>query len=138
MRGIVISTELELVTDTCCKCGIVFAVPARFQNERRRDHATFYCPSGHPLHYGAESPEEKLRRDLNRQRQNNAYLEDEAKRQRERAEASERQAAARKGVITRLKKRAAGGVCPCCNRTFSALAQHMKTQHPGFVAEEVT
>jgi hypothetical protein len=24
-------------------------------------------------------------------------------------------------------------VCPCCHRTFQALARHIKTKHPGVV-----
>ena len=30
----------------------------------------------------------------------------------------------------RLKRLASGGVCPCCNRTFSNMARHMRSQHP--------
>jgi hypothetical protein len=32
----------------------------------------------------------------------------------------------------RLKKRIKNGVCPCCHRTVSQLARHMKTKHPDF------
>lgn len=32
----------------------------------------------------------------------------------------------------RLATRANHGVCPCCKRTFSQLARHMKTKHPDF------
>jgi 4-hydroxy-3-methylbut-2-en-1-yl diphosphate synthase IspG/GcpE len=31
-----------------------------------------------------------------------------------------------------LAKRAKAGVCPCCNRTFSNMAEHMKKQHADF------
>ncbi len=38
--------------------------------------------------------------------------------------------------MTKVKKRAANGVCPCCNRTFSDLARHMKAKHPDFAEGE--
>ena len=53
---------------------------------------------------------------------------------REEAEASLQ---ATKGVVTRLKKRAIAGVCPCCNRTFQQLAAHMAHKHPDYKQPEV-
>lgn len=41
-----------------------------------------------------------------------------------------------KGEVTKLKKRIANGVCPCCKRSFCNLAAHMKTQHPEYTKEE--
>lgn len=35
----------------------------------------------------------------------------------------------------RIKKRAAAGTCPCCKRTFSNMAEHMKKEHAAFVVE---
>ena len=37
-----------------------------------------------------------------------------------------------KGAKTKLKKRIANGVCPCCNRTFVNVQRHMATQHKDF------
>jgi hypothetical protein len=37
--------------------------------------------------------------------------------------------------VTKLKKRTSAGTCPCCTRTFANMAEHMKKQHPDFVAE---
>lgn len=37
----------------------------------------------------------------------------------------------------RLKKRAAAGTCPCCKRSFSNMATHMRKQHPAYVADNV-
>jgi hypothetical protein len=34
--------------------------------------------------------------------------------------------------MTRIKKRVAAGVCPCCNRSFKDLARHMAGQHPDY------
>jgi hypothetical protein len=37
--------------------------------------------------------------------------------------------------VKKLTKRTAAGTCPCCQRTFSNMAEHMKHQHPQFVAD---
>jgi hypothetical protein len=45
---------------------------------------------------------------------------------------AKRSLAAQKGVTTRIKRRVANGVCPCCKRTFQDLARHMAGQHPRY------
>ena len=45
---------------------------------------------------------------------------------------------AAKGQISKLKKRASAGVCPCCNRSFQNLRRHMGNKHPEFVGEQET
>jgi hypothetical protein len=70
-------------------------------------------------------------------KQDAARLEDEIRAEREWRKQAQNQARAFKGRVTRLKNRAAAGVCPCCNRTFAQLARHMATKHKGFTAEEV-
>jgi hypothetical protein len=42
-----------------------------------------------------------------------------------------------KGALIKQKKRVGNGACPCCKRTFSALARHIKTQHPDFTCDAV-
>lgn len=120
----------QLATEICCNCGIEFAMPERFQRACQADSKKyFYCPNGHSQHY-AESAADVLRRERDRLKQQAARLEDEAREAREREESAKRQAAAFKGVATRIKNRVKHGVCPCCNRTFQDLARHMKSQHP--------
>lgn len=107
-------------------------MPTEFNNIRRNDHKTFYCPSGHPQSYQGESEAEKFRRERDRLAQRIAERDDDLKRQRERAEAAERRSAAARGQITKIKNRVGHGICPCCNRTFENLHRHMTTQHPTF------
>jgi hypothetical protein len=126
----------NLYVQECCVCFIRFAVPKSFDDARRRDGKSFFCPVGHSQSY-TESENDRIRRERDRLKQEQARLNDEVNRQRELCEAAERSASARKGQITRLKKRAAAGVCPCCNRSFENLKNHMSAKHPGFVAEEV-
>ena len=84
-----------------------------------------------------ESEEDKLRHERDRLQQQLAQKDDAIAYQRQMRETAERQAAAKRGQVTKLKKRAAAGVCPCCNRTFVELQRHMATKHPTFTAEEV-
>lgn len=115
----------------CASCGIRFGVPEGWGEQRRKDKGDIYCPNGHVMNY-RESEADKLRSERDRLAQQIAQRDDEIRAQREMREAAERSAAALKGQITKLNKRTAAGVCPCCNRTFTALHRHMKTKHPDF------
>lgn len=129
-----VNVTTKFITHTCAThgCGVAFAIEDGFDDRRRDDKRTFYCPSGHSLSYGGDT---------------------EAVKQRKRAEKLERQLAARdadlrleqtrltnernahratKGVLTKTKKRVANGVCPCCKRHFVDLERHMTGQHPDF------
>ena len=127
----------NMAIEICCDCGIEFHVPVQFQRAcQENSKKSFHCPNGHSQHY-TESEADKLRRERDKLKQEQAYLNDRLRQLRDEREAAERSASARKGVITRMKKRAAAGVCQCCNRTFQNLANHMANKHPKFVAEEV-
>ena len=112
---------------TCYKCGIYFGLPDHYLKCRREDKADFWCPNGHQQAF-TESTADKLRRERDRLQQQMARVEEEASLARLRAEKAER-------ATKRLKKRTAAGTCPCCQRTFSNMAEHMKHQHPEFVSE---
>ena len=116
---------VTLETITCYLCAMVFAVPAEWKQFRRNDHASFYCPNGHGQSYLARSEAERLKIDLEREQRQTATF-------RERAIGAERAKDKAEKSIDRLKKRAAAGVCPCCNRTFAQLTEHMKSKHPQF------
>jgi len=122
---------------SCSECGIVFGVPDGWHESRRNDGKSFYCPNGHGQHYPkGESEKEKLRRERDLLAQRVAQRDDEIKRQRELKEAAERREAVQKANVTKLKKRAGAGICPCCNRTVLALQRHMASKHPGFQKEQ--
>lgn len=125
-----------LVLEHCPKCGVPFGMEAGYKLERLNRRDTFYCPSGHPQHYIGKTEAEKAREEAERQRiRADGYeqLADERAVQRDHAR---RQAAASRGVVTRIKRRIGKGVCPCCNRTFADLGRHMAGQHPDFAAQE--
>jgi len=125
-----------LITVNCYKCNEPFGIEQGTRRVFLRSHQNFFCPFGHPQHYiEGDSEETKLRRERDRLKQNAAYLEEQFKRAKAQAEHERRRANGYKGHATRITKRAKAGVCPCCNRSFVALARHMKTQHPDFTAE---
>jgi len=113
-------TESMTVTD-CAQCGVVFALPTTYVSRRRDDGLTFYCPNGHLLSY--TGGDKKRIRDLEA---NLEFVRGQRDGQERRAEAALRSLSATKGVVTKLKKRAAAGICPCCNRHFDALESHME------------
>lgn len=125
------TVQETIETLECASCAMTFGVPGRFVNDRRSDHKNFYCPVGHINSYSGESDEEKFRRERDIARQQLARVEDEKL---EALRAVERARAETK----KLKKRAASGTCPCCRRSFSNMTEHMKKQHPKFVAAEIT
>jgi hypothetical protein len=124
--------------ETCCECQAPFAMSDQAYRyaQDKGPRFNFSCPYGHPQHYTkGESEEEKLRRERDRLKQEQARYEQELAETRDRVASAERRASAARGQVTKLKKRAANGICPCCNRTFVNLQRHMTSQHPGFLAE---
>lgn len=129
----------DLVAIKCYKCEVRFGLNSAYYEGAKQagPRHSWFCPNGHEQHFAyGPSETEKLRKDLETQKQQNAMWAETANEQRQRAEAAERSASAQRGVVTRLKNRAAAGICPCCNRTFINLQKHMAGQHPGFAAKE--
>lgn len=119
----------------CANCHLPFGVTAAFDKARRDDHGTFYCPSKHQNYYPQKSDEEKLRDQLAREKRLRDSTEAQLTHTRDQLQATEYQRRAQKGANTKLRKRIAAGVCPCCNRTFQDLARHMNGQHPDYLIE---
>jgi hypothetical protein len=113
----------ELTVVECANCEIAFAVPVRFEENRREDHQTFYCPRGHYNYYPHKTDKEKLRQQL-------AAAQGRVVHERDQREAVEKSLRATKGHLTRVKKRVSHGVCPFCNRHFNELEAHVATKHP--------
>jgi len=122
---------LELVG--CPECCIQFGIPLAVEQQLRGNHQTFYCPRGHPLSFREKSESDRLRDSLLREQERVQQQQRELDRQREYRQHAERSAAAYKGQTTRLRKRIAAGVCPCCQRQFQNLRTHMAQKHPDFV-----
>lgn len=115
---------IEFVTEHCCNCHMPFAMTKQFQLKRRKDRELFYCPAGHGQHYTGPSEESKLRQEIERKA---SMLEAE----RARAEKIQQERDEIQRAHTRMRTRVMNGVCPCCNRTFQNLLNHMRTEHAG-------
>ncbi len=117
------------VFSDCITCGVPYSVPKSLWDKQRQSGGFHHCPNGHSQGWNREASEdERVRRERDRLKQDAARLADEIAAQRARAEKAE-------AATKRLKKRTAAGTCPCCQRTFSNMAEHMKHQHPEFVCE---
>lgn len=119
---------------SCTSCGIRYLVPTDWRRDKQHNRGSGSCPNGHAWQY-TTSEADKLRAERDRLKQNEAYLNDRVRELVDARDRETRRVTAAKGQITKLKKRASNGVCPCCNRTFADLARHMAGKHPGFVAE---
>jgi len=127
-------TEVELSYIECW-CGLPFALPTRLKNTCLETGDSFHCPLGHKNTY-KESRADKYRREAEKLKQRLAHKDDIITRERRDREHAERSAAGLRGHITKLRKRASAGVCPCCNRQFQDLYRHIKTKHPEFSNSE--
>lgn len=114
-----------LATETCCSCGMLFAVPSDFQARRKDDHKSFYCPSGHCQSYTGATEAMKLRKELDAKERDLRNATARALT----AESERRQIAK---AHDKMRKRIVNGVCPCCNRSFENLRMHMQTEHADF------
>jgi hypothetical protein len=135
-KGASFMKTITLETEICCNCGIPFAMPSDFRSVCLNDPLKFfYCPNGHRQHY-EKSRESRLREEAEAQlRAKNLELE-KAERQlwTETQERQRQERIAKKGA--RDLKRLHNGVCSCCKRTFSNLAEHIKTEHPELIGKE--
>jgi len=135
LAGHIITTSTKLVTEECISCGVLFAMPDEL-NDRLRETPTtaFYCPNGHKQWYTGKTDAQKERekrelaeRQLATERSRRDQAQAEAEHQRHRANGY-------KGALTKTKRRVGKGVCPCCNRSFTDLADHMETKHPDYAS----
>lgn len=122
----------ELTTIVCITCGVDYALPTKLLEQHRGYGGYHHCPNGHQQGWSPDMATlATQRREIERLKQDAARLEDD------RREAERRLAIARQETVlaraesARVTKRATAAVCPCCNRSFSQLARHMKSKHPG-------
>lgn len=131
-----IKVQTAYITHTCARqgCGVSFAVEDGFDDRRRNDHATFYCPNGHTLSYSGKTEAEKERARADRLQKQVEQREADIRFEQRRLDNERRAHAATKGKLTKTKNRVAKGVCPCCNRSFANVGRHMAGQHPEYAA----
>jgi hypothetical protein len=94
-----LSVTISLQRTSCCVCGITFAVPERWIQERRDKGGNCYCPNGHSLIFKVSNVD-RLKREL--EQANRQVAEKSATILRERAEKYELQ---RKADKLKLRRR---------------------------------
>jgi hypothetical protein len=123
-----------LIWETCCHegCGISFGLEKNHRDQLLEKKNGFFCPNGHRQYYTGQTEAERLKKELEQEQKRRHWIEADRDRAREERDRQERRARAYKAVATKTKKRVGNGVCPCCDRTFQNLLNHMKTQHPEY------
>jgi uncharacterized Zn finger protein (UPF0148 family) len=133
------TTFTEVITETfkvvsCYSCAARFGIQADLYRRVVTDaKGSVYCPACGKETCWIESESSKRIKDLENKLRWEADNTARQKAAKEHAEASLRTT---RGIVTKLKKRSAAGVCPCCNRTFKQLANHMAQKHPDFAKSE--
>lgn len=54
------NVTVNLTTEGCITCGVVFALPCILRKQLLKNHDTFYCPNGHAQVFSGKSREEEL------------------------------------------------------------------------------
>lgn len=119
----------------CGVCHVDFAIDKGWLARLKRTGDWFWCPNGHQIHYST-TENQKLKREVELLKAARDRADARARAAQDQADAAERQRRAYKGQATRLRNRAAAGVCPCCTRTFQNLQRHMTSKHPDFGGTE--
>lgn len=114
------NVELETVTFQCC--GVTAAYPKSFITGRRESGGQFYCPNGHSAVF-AKSVVEKLRDEL-------SVKTKTLEATKLALTVKQRECEQILGAARKQSARVRVGVCPCCNRSFTDLRQHMASKHP--------
>lgn len=114
----------------CGVCGMLFAAPRVFMDEQRRlgQNGGFWCPAGHQRVF-RETTESILRKEKEQSALSFQAQLNDANHARLVAEKAAKKAIADK---RKVERRIAHGVCPCCNKTFADISNHMLTEHKDF------
>lgn len=136
MPRIEVATELDTITCYKTDCGILFAVPALWMENKRRDHSDFTCPNGHHQAFLKKSREDELKDELARTKRTLDYFREDNHRLNDDKTKLKRQVSAQRGVATRLRNKAIAGECAFCHQRFPDVAEHVQAEHPGEAAEE--
>jgi hypothetical protein len=128
-------TTVTLVHETCYKCNVTFGLNSEQRDRLKRTHNDFYCPNGHAQHFVGKSDVEKLQEEQLRLNQIITQEREAKEHYQLKYAGKERELVATKGHLTRKRNelhRVKNGVCPCCNRNFANLRNHMENKHPEF------
>ena len=138
MTEVIIIRGTRHVVWECQSCGVIATCPETLFNSQREVGGYHHCCNGHAWGWSKDGCElANTRRERDRYKQQLARAEMEVQEAYAAQVEAEHKAAASQRQVAKLTRRASAGVCPCCNRTFSALARHMKTKHPTWSGDNV-
>lgn len=143
MSTITHSTTLESVE--CCHCGMAVGLSKTWLENAHnigKFLQQFWCPyCGNRQGWGESRHEKELaeaKRQAEFQQRMAKYSDDRATKALAEADHFRRSRDGMKGVLVKERRRVGNGVCPCCNRTFSNLQRHMKSEHPDHAANLIS
>lgn len=123
---------IEFEVHHCGVCGVIFALDKNFAKARRDDHASWQCPNGHTFHWGQPSEKEKLKRQLEQERDRAGRLASRLDQTKAELQGTKAAKTRFKNERDQLRRHGAAGVCPHpeCHRHFTNLERHVKSKHP--------
>lgn len=122
--GKVIAGETMSFTQLICGgCGIPFYIPTHRYNTLVETKGSFHCPNGCSRSFIGKTKAEILQEQLDKTKAQALLKEQELQNQ-------FLDELGKNLKLTKQLKRIHKGVCPCCNRSFTNLRQHMATKHP--------
>lgn len=135
-----VATVDGIFVGPCYYCKSQIWIPVELYNScKRSSKIGFFCAYGHEQVFAREETEEaKLRRERDRLVQQMAFKDDQIRSALKKAGEAEAARVKLAKEAKAMKTRVSAGTCPCCHRTVSQMARHMKTKHPNFIqAHEV-
>lgn len=102
------STTTTLSTAECCNCGVAFAMPTELKKKLLQTQDSFYCPNGHKQYYVGKARVERLENALADAKDTIRSVRSYSDSLEERLARKDRQNAALKGHLTRLRRKLAG------------------------------
>lgn len=128
--------EVELTSINCGSCGGVYALNERFRRDCEEKGRTWTCPYCKTGWGYKEGENARLKKELEAEK--TRVQAEKARHDQTKASLreTERRRRAAKGVATRLKNRINAGTCPCCDRAFLDVRQHMAEAHPDFITAD--
>lgn len=125
------SVTTELTKIQCGNCGGVYAISERYRRNKEERGGSWTCPYCR-CGWGYSQESSLLEKAERKAKQYSNWLA------REKAEHDQTKMSlrAQKGAKTKLKNRISQGICPCCNKRFEDLKNHMLTEHPEFLEKD--
>lgn len=130
--NIIVQSTAELSTVICGSCSGIYAIAAKYKNQKRQQGGYWNCPYCSVQWGYGESENDRIKKQLQQEKKRKEWAEQDARVAWEHYDTADKSRNAYKGHLTRTKKRISNGVCPCCNRHFKNLHSHMKNQHPQY------